>query len=164
MKILLCGLFLIVLTQYGSAIELGFYPSDETKRPGCQQLLDLEQRADRLIQCGKDLRFDSGIGPLVDTGLEGDFSKARSRILFEFAEVESFLQNEKHKGLLVFRFDKSIMWNEQEKIKDYVTRVVELTNSLGYKRVVILGSHAFGLHYLADVNHPDAPTPDTETP
>ena len=164
MRTLLHTLFLIASIQNASALDLGFYPDNESTRPGCQELLDLESRADRVIGCGKDLKLDIGVGPLVDTGLDGEFRKARRPILFEFAEVESFLKNERHKDLLVFRFDKSIMWNEREEIESYVTRIIDLAKRLKYKRVMVLGSHAFGMHYLAGITSPEASPPNKEKP
>ena len=130
-------------------LELGFYSgfSDSQEERALEEaLFALRDSADRTLRYDGAQQFDLGIGR-VENGIT-------SPSLFDFAEIEAFLRDERHKNLVVVTFGKPIMWNEEDLIQRHVEEVTRLLRGVGYQRVVILGSHAQGIHYVADTALP----------
>jgi len=116
--------------------------------PGEKQLFGLEQKADRVMWYNKSREFDLNLGPIEDD--------ARSPVYLKFSQIEWFLQWEKHKGMVVVWFDKSVMWNEKNFIAQRAGEVTGQMKKVGYARVIILGAHSNGIHYVADSKFADA--------
>jgi len=152
MRCLIHFLLPVVFIQLGYALELRYYSVADQ---GMTQLTELEASSDRVIWCGKDLKFDIGI-----RGVGED-----SRIDFNFNQIESFLKEERHKNLLVLYFEKGMMVDKQTPVKGYVSRALLLMKDIGYKRIVILGASGGGVHYLADTDlKKEAPAPSATPP
>ena len=83
-----------------------------------------------------------GIGPVV-----GNLAHP---IQFDFEDIKPFLMAERHKDLLLITFDLSIMGEEKDVIKGYVTKINTMFKIFGYKRVVILGAAGSGDYILSD--------------
>jgi hypothetical protein len=47
---------------------------------------------------------------------------------------------------------ETVMWNEQDFINTRTAEVIKQMKEVGYKRVVILGAHSSGVHYVADTS------------
>lgn len=127
-----------------SQIALGFYGIGKV----FHEIFELEARADRVIWVNKEMKFDVNIGG-VEKAKDGDIV-TRSPILFDFEKIEYFLKKERHKDLLFIWFDKTIMWNKDEIIADFVSKVETMIRPVGYKRVIILGAHGNGVYFLFD--------------
>jgi len=142
-------ILLLVLASVSAlhAFEPGFYSgTDASQRAQIDEIIRLEQKADRTLSCGGDLKYDLGLGSV----------RGRMRHPIEFAreDIEPFLKNERHKDLLVVRCEKTIMWSDDKLL--LIAEVENFVTKLGYKRVLILGDHAFGMHVLKDIDHKDA--------
>ena len=145
MKTSILALLLIVSYAYGDELKLGFYPAQsEGGLPSAVAIDNIEKSADRVIWYSKARDFDLGIGAVTD--------KSRSPIEFKFDQIKRFLADEKHKDLVVIYFDKSVMWNEKEFVRKRADEVTDQMLKVGYKRVVVLGAHSSGVHYVADTN------------
>ena len=139
------GLVLITTPAFAAELQLGFYPvASENDGPTCDLLFEIEKKADRTIWYDKEENFDLGLGEVIDG--------ARHSMDLKFDQIKSFLKKEKHKDLIVVWFDKTVMWNEKPFIEERAKKVTGLLQEAGYKRVVILGAHAFGAHYVADTS------------
>ena len=141
-----CLAFLLIEARaVGDEPKLGFYPAlTEDGQPADNVISSIEAKADRVVWWDIKERFDLGLGGITDG--------VRSPIKLSYEEIREFLKDEKHKGLIVVRFDKSVMWNENEVILERAGKVVKQMTAVGYLRVVILGAHAVGVHYIADTD------------
>ena len=145
MKTPIIILGLLIFTTIAQAVEVGWYQSGSKE---FSEVFELEKRADRVLYLNKHMKFDLGIGRIEKSNEE--HLGSRKPIKFDFTEIEDFLLEEKHKDLLVIWFDKTIMWNEKEVIADFISKVETLTLSTGYKRIIILGAHGAGVHFVSD--------------
>ena len=126
-------------------MELGFYSgfSDSPEEQAqAEALFALRDVANRVLRYDGEQRWHLEIGR-EENGIT-------TPSLFDFAGIEQLLRDERHKNLVVVTFGKPIMWNEEDVIQRHVGEVTRLLRSVGYQRVVILGSHAQGIHYVAD--------------
>lgn len=139
-KMLQLSVTSILLTSICHGIEPGFYGAFESK--SADGVFALTKSADRVISFRTDLQCDLGLG-MVRDGI-------RHPILLKRDEVEDFLKQEKHKGLLVVWFEKSIMWNDKKAEQIAATKTFAL--SLGYDRVLLLGAHGSGVYVIDDLN------------
>jgi hypothetical protein len=145
MKYPILALLLIASHVFGDVLKLGFYPAfAEEGGPTAEAMWDLEKSADRVVWHDKAKNFDLGLGAITDG--------ARSPIEFNFDQIKSFLEGEKHKDLIVVYFDKTVMWNEKEFVSERAREVSKQMLDVGYKRVIVLGAHSMGVHYVADTN------------
>jgi hypothetical protein len=143
MKLLTLTLLLFGSFAFGEELKLGFYPAHaEGDAPTADLIWKLEKSADREVWHDKAKNFDLGLGEVT--------GGARSPIDFKFEQIVGFLTDERHKDLIVVYFDKTVMWNEKEFISARADEVTKQMLGVGYKRVIILGAHAFGVHYVAD--------------
>jgi hypothetical protein len=145
MKILITILVLSVSLPVAKAVDLGWHQSG-SKSFG--EVFELEKRADRVLHLDKHMKFDLGIGRIEKA--EGGRLDSRRSTKFDFAEIEDFLKEERHKDLLVIWFDKTIMWNEEAVIADFTSKSESLLRPTGYKRIIILGAHGSGVHFVLD--------------
>jgi len=143
MKQALLAILLLSSGLSAGELKLGFYSVfSEDDRAAADAISEIEAKADRTIRCDRERNFDLGLGKTVNGG--------RSPMALKFDEIESFLKDEPHKNLIVVRFDKSVMWNEWDFVSKRTEEVFQQMTAVGYKRVVILGAHGSGVHYLAD--------------
>jgi len=122
-----------------NGLELRYYTADED---GCREVFKIISQADRKIECDGSMKFTIGIGRVI-----GNSSQL---IKFDFDEIEPFLIKEKHKDTLVVWLGLEIMANDDKVVHDSVRKIFDMMNSLGYKRVIVLGASSGGVHYLAD--------------
>src|SRR5271163_3141128 len=59
-------------------------------------------------------------------------------------------ESQRSKDLLVVWFEKPIMWMGPDKVEATLREFEQFTAELGYKRVLILGAHAFGVFVMND--------------
>lgn len=145
MKSAILALWFVPLAAFGDKLPLGFSPvAAPDARPSAATILKIEAKANRVVWQSKEKKFDLGLGKVADG--------ARSPIHLSFDEIEEFLKQEKPKGLIVVWFDKATMWNEQDFVRTRADEVVKPMTDVGYKRVVILGAHGAGVHYVADTD------------
>ncbi|MBL9160516.1 MAG: hypothetical protein JNJ70_23745 [Verrucomicrobiales bacterium] len=137
MKLALLALIVISSNLCGEELELGFYPAiPDDQSLSSDVIFEIERNADRTLRYNREKKFDLGLAPRE----------------FTFLEIKSFLEAERHKNLIVVWFDKTVMWNEQEFIRERTDEVVRQMRGVGYTRVVILGGHSAGVYYVADTN------------
>ena len=149
MKAILAAVLLTASSLYSGELPLGFYPAlPEDGQLGSDQVHKIIEQADRVILYDNEKNFDLGLGKVVN-GI-------RHPITLTFAEMQGFLEDERHKQLIVVNFDKTLMWNKDEFIQSRAREVIHQMRSVGYKRVVITGAHSVGVHYLADTNLEEA--------
>ncbi|MEI7956143.1 MAG: hypothetical protein WCJ66_13330 [Verrucomicrobiota bacterium] len=122
-----------------NGLELRYYTADED---GCREVFKIISRADRKLECDGGMKFTIGIGRVI-----GNSSQL---IKFDFDEIMPFLIKEKHKDMLVVWLGLGIMANDDTTVRESVRKLSEMMNSLGYKRVIIIGAGGGGVHYLAD--------------
>lgn len=146
MKFAFLALVLVASHACGDELRLGFYdpPADEA-------LFKITAQADRKLYYdyydkNNDKGWEFGLG------LEKITNGKSSSIMFTFDEIKNFLRTEKHKGLIVVRCDKSFTMDKDEVIRKRTDQMVKQMREVGYKRVVVLGSHALGTYYLADTD------------
>lgn len=65
-------------------------------------------------------------------------------------EIIDAVQSDTKKDLLVVRLGKPIMWRGGDDVKKMIRDLQPFISALGYKRVLILGGHAFGVIVLSD--------------
>ncbi len=135
MKNALIHLILLCLCA-GSALglELGFYPGfqPDGKSGGDKQVFALEKQANRVLWQEK-----------VKDG-------TRTPEEHKISGIQDLLRREKSKECVLVWFDKSIMWSEKEFVQTRAVEVTRQMRQIGYKRVIILGAHGSGVHYVAD--------------
>ncbi|RYD30160.1 MAG: hypothetical protein EOP86_20445 [Verrucomicrobiaceae bacterium] len=152
----LLPLLLILLAfQAGCAhrrLEPGFYSTFSTDgKPTTDRVHKLQASADRVLSYDDGERFDLGLGGVVKG--DGAFPVMRETpITFKFDQIGYFLQNERHKNLVVVEFGKSVMRNDEPVIRREVEKVTGWMRQAGYRRIVILGMHSSGTHCLADTS------------
>ncbi len=145
MKCSILALLLVASQACADDLNLGFYPIlADGDAATADAMWTLEKSADRVVGYDKARDFDLGLG--VITG------GTRSPIELKFDQIEQFLTDEKHKSLIVVYFDKTVMWDDNEFIRERADEVTKQMLKVGYKRVVILGAHSMGVHYVADSN------------
>lgn len=120
----------------GWSIEPGFYEGEQN-RTGIMQTW---KQADRTIQCKAVDQIDLGIL---------SHPKGYS-MYFTPNQVKRFLQAEKHKDLLVVLLQQSIMAADEKNGQKALTKLEPFLDTLGYKRVLVLGAHAFGTFVVLD--------------
>lgn len=69
---------------------------------------------------------------------------------FKRNEIGALLASGRRKELLVIWFLKPLMWAGPEKVKATICEFKKFVSMLGYKRVLILGSHSAGVFVLYD--------------
>ena len=133
-----------------AALPLGFYSIfGGGDREAVEQLDAFYDLADRILWYDIKRTYSLGLKQVAADG----YSRA---VHFTFDEIEPFLQRERHKGLVLVHFPKTVMWNEHQVIAEHANKVIAQMKAVGYERVVILGVHAEGTHYIADTTI-DAP-------
>lgn len=146
MKLATFVLLLIASNVNGSELHLGFYPAvPKNGQITAQVIFEIESKADRTIHYDRERNFD--------LGLEKISGGIRHPIKLSFPEIKFFLERERHKGLIVVWFDKTVMWNEEDFIAKRATEIINRMKEIGYNRVVVLGAHSAGVHYVADTSH-----------
>ncbi|MDP6044891.1 MAG: hypothetical protein QGG25_04720 [Phycisphaerae bacterium] len=121
----------------------GFYA---VGKPEMDQVFELEKKADRVILCNDSREFDIGLGPKKDEVVRP--------IYLKFDQIEQYLKREKHKDIVVVWFDKSVMQHKNDLVSQRAAEVTGLLKKVGYRRVIILGAHSQGVHYLSDSKLP----------
>lgn len=159
MKIVLLALFLIIPQLHGDDLRLGYYSvMPEKGELGLAPIFALRDRADREIIYGNDKDYDLGLGKVTDG--------SRSPIYHSFGEIQRFLEQERHKEMVVVWFEKFLMTREESVRSERVKEVINQMQQVGYKRVVILGMSSTGVHYVADteLNKNKQKKPEMATP
>lgn len=143
MKIILLALFMSIPQLHGEELPLGYYSvMPEEGERGSAPIFAIRDRADREITYGNDKDYDLGLGKVTDG--------SRSPIYHTFGEIQRFLEQERHKEMVVVWFEKFMMSREDSVRSERVKEVINQMQQVGYKRVVILGMSASGVHYVAD--------------
>lgn len=107
-----------------------------------KHLTELQVLADRVLVCDKDKKFEIGI-----VAVGGGYPHLRK---FEFFEIESFLQDEKHKDLILIQLDLSVMEMEKRESRKLMDQVVVQVEKVGYKRIIVFGSGGSRPYYYYD--------------
>lgn len=107
-----------------------------------KHLSELEVLADRILVCDKDKKFKIGI-----VAVGGGYPHLR---LFEFCEIEPFLQDEKHKDLILIKLDLSVMEMEKRESRKLMDQVIDQVEKVGYKRIIVFGSGGSRPYYYYD--------------
>lgn len=128
-----CVMALCICAAPGLSMDSGFYEGD--KLPKVLQEWEL---ADRTIRCrGKDQ---------IDLGITSE--PTGEPLYFSRKQIAHFLKSEKHRNLLVVLFEKPILASHQEAL--IAKELQSVLDESGYKRVLILGAHTFGLFVIED--------------
>lgn len=123
------------------AFESRFY-SSVPMDPLLSQLDETIEKADQKIGCAGLDEIDVGIGEQDEHGI--------SPIYFKRSQVTRFIKAQKSKDLLVLEFYKSLLWLDKQEKGSVLNSFKAFTNSLGYKRVLIVGASATGRYVLYD--------------
>ena len=145
MKLAALAFLLFASSLHGQELELGFYyifPDAGRRQAGV--IFELEAKADRRMTCDDEGNFDLGLGTIADD--------LRTPIPFKFPQIRYFLEQERHKEMVVVSFEKLVMAGGDEAVAKKAAEVTQQMQGVGYKRVVILGMAGSGVHYIADTN------------
>jgi hypothetical protein len=145
---------LLLLAPAALAFECRFYSSVKPEdKVVMHQIWDLENTADRVIELNGIDKIDIGVGKMHGV--------AREPTDFTRDVLRPFFKREKHRELLVAHFHKPIMWTGPEEVKKTLTEFNDYISEFKYKRVLILGSHAFGMFVVYDSEN-EKPTLESE--
>lgn len=148
-KVLVSWVVLMIQSPCCFALEPRFYGSANKSADEASVVYKIEATADMKLNCVGLDEIDIGIGDERLTNGEKS-SGAMYPKYFTRKELHHFLQTERHKNLLVIRFEKPIMWEEPAKVKEILAAYKCFVSDLGYERVLILGGHSSGVYVLYD--------------
>lgn len=145
MKYPILAFLLFTSHAFGDELKPGFYPAAvDGDTPTAEAIWDLEKEADRVVWHDEDKIYDIALEKVTDG--------TRSPTKLNSNQIKDFLAAEKHKVLIVVYFDKTVMRNEDEFVSARAREVTSLMLGIGYDRVVVLGAHSSGVHYIDDTN------------
>lgn len=138
----LASLVFLASVQSAGAYEERFYSSAEPNDLSLRRtIFGTVRTADRMLECRSIDEIDIGI-----TKITKDNQATSDPEYFTRSQLRQFLMAEKHKDLLVARLQKM----PPEGYEETKRRLKQFVQELGYKRVLILGAHAFGVSVLYD--------------
>lgn len=127
--------FLCMTESY--ALDRGFYPRGSNP----SKFKELKE-CDRVLNVRE---LDE-----IDIGLHTDIGNP---IFFKRVEILDFLKNERHKNLLVVRFEKYLTFRSSKGNNPELENFKLFLRETGYSRVVILGSHSVGFSVIDDLKY-----------
>jgi hypothetical protein len=123
------------------AFKPGFYGS--TSNEVQNQIWATRDRADQFIFCEGIDKFY--LHESRTASLSADPSKSFSR-----ADLKVFLAKQSRKDLVVILCSKQVTWTSPKKLERMTREIRQCFHDVGYKRILILGAHAFGIRVLVD--------------
>lgn len=178
-SVLICLISALVLASFLEvhAVEIGFYPrlsaasGIEEDEPGTAELVNIYQEANLKNPYYKNIIDSAARQEFKSTLAKADFevflqtsnsfclglsrvaisegnSPLRFPILLNRSAVCEFLRKEAHKDLLVIRLSKFMIG--PGKTEKELAELQPFFESIGYRRIIVLGSASSGVFVLAD--------------
>lgn len=121
----------------------------EAFKPGFYNIGKKQELREALRSCDNDVHIER----LFPTALPPSGSSSESIIFFD-KDVQKLLRPGGERRLLVIWLGKPIMWRGQKFQGLVVERLLNMVEILAYKRIIIVGAHAFGIPLLYDSLEP----------